>query len=183
MNQIDKDIIERCRVGDKTAFRMVVQHYQRLVFSLAFKMLCDEEEAKDMTQETFIRVWLNFPKYDKERSLTTWIYTIATRLCLDRLEKRSHQVPLPDDDSTFRQYAEDDDPDRQLQNSELISVVRTLADRLSPKQRAVFTLVYLENLETDKVAEITGMDADKIKSNLYVARKTIKEKLIQLGYE
>jgi len=99
------------------------------------------------------------------------------------LEKLSHQEPFPDDESAFRQYSEDDDPDRQLQNSELISVIRTLADKLSTKQRAVFTLVYLENLETDKVAEITGMDADKIKSNLYVARKTIKEKLIQLGYE
>jgi len=73
MNQIDSDIIERCRVGDKTAFRVVVQSYQRLVFSLAFKMLCDEEEAKDMTQETFIRVWLNFNSFEQGRNLATWI--------------------------------------------------------------------------------------------------------------
>jgi len=78
MEQISSDIIERCRVGDKTAFRTVVQHYQRMVLSLAFRMLCNEEEAKDLTQETFIRVWLNFPKYDASRSLATWIYTIAT---------------------------------------------------------------------------------------------------------
>ena len=59
MEPINKDILQRCKDGDKDAFRLIVKQYQRLVFSLALKMLCDEEEAKDTVQDTFIRVWQN----------------------------------------------------------------------------------------------------------------------------
>lgn len=59
MEQIEKDILIKCREGDKEAFRQVVRQYQRMVFSLALKMLCDEEEAKDTVQDTFVRVWRN----------------------------------------------------------------------------------------------------------------------------
>ena len=84
MVQIDEDIIVRCQRGEKAAFRGVVQTYQRMVFSLSLKLLCDEEEARDMVQETFIRVWQRIEEYDTRKNFTTWIYTIATRLCMDR---------------------------------------------------------------------------------------------------
>ena len=63
--QLESEILKRCQRGDKAAFRWVVQSYQRLVFSLALKMLCDEEEAKDIVQETFIRVWQNLESYEQ----------------------------------------------------------------------------------------------------------------------
>ena len=90
--------------------------------------------------------------------------------------------PLPEEEDRFDQYVSDSDTERQLENRELIGVIKTLTSRLSPKQRIVFTLVHLENLDTEEVEQITGLDAAKIKSNLYVARKTIREQLKQLGY-
>ena len=90
MEQLEKDILIKCREGDKEAFRQVVRQYQRMVFSLALKMLCDEEEAKDTVQDTFIRVWQNIGEYDTAKSFVTWIYTIATRLCLDRIKAQKH---------------------------------------------------------------------------------------------
>lgn len=107
MVQIDEDIIVRCQRGEKTAFRGVVLTYQRMVFSLTLKLLCDEEEAKDMVQETFIRVWQRMGEYDTQKNFATWIYTIATRLCLDRLKRMKHVVPMPDDELVFRRYASD----------------------------------------------------------------------------
>lgn len=183
MAQIDEQIIEQCRRGDKNAFRIVVQNYQRLVFSIALKMLCDEDAAKDIVQETFIRIWQNIRNFERGRNFQTWIYTITSRLCLDALEKENRLDPMPEDEACFQDFADEKSPQRMLENKELISVIKTLTNRLSDKQRIVFTLVYLENLETKEVEKITGMDADKIKSNLYVARKTIKEQLKQLGYE
>lgn len=182
MNFINNDIIERCRCGDQAAFRMVVQAYQQMVFTLAFRLLCDEEEAKDMVQETMIKVWVNFASYTPSQNLRNWIYTIAIRLCFDRLKKKAPIEPLPEDEEYFSQYVSDSDTERELENHELLSVIKTLVGRLSPKQRVVFTLVHLENLNTEEVEQITGMDAAKIKSNLYVARKTIREQLKQLGY-
>jgi RNA polymerase sigma-70 factor (ECF subfamily) len=98
------------------------------------------------------------------------------------LKKKAPIEPLPEDEEYFSQYVSDSDTERELENHELLSVIKTLVSRLSPKQRIVFTLVHLENLDTEEVEQITGMDAAKIKSNLYVARKTIREQLKQLGY-
>ncbi len=183
METISNDIIERCRCGDRDAFRSVVQTFQPMVFRLAFRLLCDEDEAKDVVQETFIRVWMNIGRYDAAQRFTTWIFTIATRLCLDRLKSQRFTEPLPDNDDCMEQFMSDDSADRSLENQELASIIRRLADGLSPKQRLVFTLICLEGLSSAEVEQITGLDGDKVKSNLYVARKTIREKLKQLGYE
>lgn len=182
MDTLNNDIIERCRWGDQAAFRLVVQTYQQMVFTLAFRLLCDEEEAKDVVQETMIRLWVNFTSYNPSQNLRNWIYTIAIRLCFDRLKSMAPIEPLPEDEDYFSQYVSDIDTEKELENHELLSVIKMLVSRLSPKQRIVFTLVHLENLSTEEVEQITGLDAAKIKSNLYVARKTIREQLKQFGY-
>jgi len=183
MEQIEKDILIKCREGDKEAFRQVVRQYQRMVFSLALKMLCDEEEAKDTVQDTFVRVWQNIGEYDTAKSFVTWIYTIATRLCLDRIKSKKHTAAMPEDVDALARFAADTDSQVNLENSEWVAIVRLLASRLSDKQKTVFTLCQLEGLDTDEVQRITGLDATQIKSNLYVARQTIRKQLTELGYE
>jgi len=183
MEQIEKDILIKCREGDKEAFRQVVRQYQRMVFSLALKMLCNEEEAKDTVQDTFVRVWQNIGEYDTAKSFVTWIYTIATRLCLDRIKAKKHTAAMPKDADALARFAADTDSQVNLENSEWVAIVRLLASRLSDKQKTVFTLCQLEGLDTDEVQRITGLDATQIKSNLYVARQTIRKQLTELGYE
>ena len=183
MTETERDIITRCQRGDKDAFRWVVQTYQRMLFSLALKMLCDEEEAKDMVQETFIRVWQNIKNYDSTRAFTTWIYAIASHLCLDRLKRMSRVVAMPDDEMAVRRFASDGDSHRMLENREWIAIVRSMADGLSAKQQLVFTLCQLEGLSSEEVEQITGLDARQVRSNLYVARQTVRKRLIALGYE
>ena len=183
MTQLNRDIITRCQRGDKDAFRWVVQTHQRLVFSLALKMLCDEEEAKDVVQETFIRVWQRIRDYDQEKAFTTWVYTIASRLCLDRHKRMSRIVPLSEDERVLCIFASDTDSQRILENKEWTSIVRMMAEELSDKQRLVFTLCQLEGLSSDEVEQITGLDDRQVKSNLYVARQTIRKRLKELGYE
>ena len=183
MIHIEHDIILRCQQGDKDAFRWVVKTYQQMVFSLALKMLCDEEEAKDMVQETFIRVWQSIRNYDVQQTFSTWVYTIASRLCLDRLKRIRRITALPDDEQALRRFASDGDDLLALENKEWVSIVRTLAEGLSTKQRLVFTLCQLEGLPSNEVEQITGLDAKQVKSNLYVARQTIRKRLTDLGYE
>lgn len=183
MIQTESDIISRCQQGDKEAFRWVVQTHQRMIFSLALKMLCDEEEAKDMVQETFIRVWQSIKNFDTQKTFSTWIYTIASRLCIDRLIRVRKVVALPEDELVLRRFASDGDEQQSLENKEWVSIVRTLAESLSDKQRLVFTLCQLEGLPSDEVEQITGLDARQVKSNLYVARQTIRKRLHDLGYE
>ena len=159
----------------------MVQQHQRLVFSLGLKMLADEEEAKDVVQETFIRVWQRISDYDPQKSFTTWLYTIASHLCLDRLKQMRRILPLPEDERVLQRFANDEQ--QTLENSEWVAIVRMLAEGLSPKQKLVFTLCQLEGLPSSEVEQITGLDAKQVKSNLYVARQTIRERLKHLGYE
>ena len=173
----DQQLISQCLEGNKDAFRLLVQAH------LALKMLADEEEAKDVVQETFLRVWQRLGDYDTQRSFTTWLYVIASRLCLDALRNMKRTSPLPADELVLRHFASDSATQRQLENREWVSIVRTLADGLSPKQRLVFTLSQLEGLPSQEVEQVTGLSASQVKSNLYVARQTIRERLKRLGYE
>lgn len=182
MQQTDTDIIRKCKAGDKAAFRIVVQNCQGMVYSLSLKMLADVEEAKDVVQDTFIKVWQNIGIYDDRYSFSTWVYTIASRLCLDRLRKVRPIGPTQSDERIFESVADDTDLERQLESSEWVSVIKVLADELGGKQKLVFTLSQLEGLETAQIMEITGLDADQIKSNLYAAKKNIRERLIKMGY-
>lgn len=183
MKQTENDCIIQCQRGDKEAFRWIVQTYQRMVFSLALKMLCDEEEAKDIVQDTFLRAWQHIRDYDSHKAFTTWLYAIASRLCLDRLKSRKHIVSLPEDAATLRNIVDKSDSQDTLENREWVSIVKLMAEGLSPKQRLVFTLYQLEGLSSSEVEQITGLDTRQVKSNLYVARQTIRTRLKQLGYE
>ena len=90
-------------------------------------------------------------------------------------------LSLPEDESVLWRFANDEQ--QTLENSEWVSIVRMLAEGLSPKQKLVFTLCQLEGLPSTEVEQITGLDAKQVKSNLYVARQTIREHLKHLGYE
>lgn len=182
-NEVNQ-IVVQCREGSKEAFQRLVREYQSMVFSLTLKMLCDERDAEDACQDTFVNVWLNLHKYNPEKGkLSTWIYTIASNICLDKLKGRKPQLPMPSDENKFKAYATNPSPERQLMNAEWVSIVKVLAVQLSPKQQLVFTLRVLENLPIEDIERITNMNATKIKSNLYVAKQQIKQQLIQLGYE
>ena len=179
----DSKIVRQCQRGDKAAFRQIVEGRQRIVFSLSLKMLADEEEAKDVVQETFLRAWQAIGRFDPQKSINTWLYTIATRLCLDRLKRRRLIVPLPDDERELRRFASDNNGQRQLENREWTAIVRLLAERLSEMQRLAFTLCQLEGLSLQEAETITGVSAKRLKDNLYVARQTIRKRLKELGYE
>ena len=182
MQEIDLEIINRCRKGDREAFRSIVQSAQRMVYSLSLKMLADTEEARDLVQDTFLKVWQHIGRYDERYNFSTWIYTIASRLCLDRLRHARMQRQTPQDEEAFARIASDPDPGRRLEASEWVSVVKVLARDLPAKQRLVFTLSCLEGLDTARIMQITGLNEKQIKSNLHVARKHIRKHLTEMGY-
>ena len=125
MQAIDSEIIRRLKGGDKAAFRCVVENCQQMVYSLSVKMLADTEEARDAVQDTFIKVWQNIANYDERYSLTTWIYTIAARICLDRLKSFSGRMQTTDDAEVFERIADDPDPERRLLASAWIETTPT----------------------------------------------------------
>jgi RNA polymerase sigma-70 factor (ECF subfamily) len=175
-----EDDITKSRMGDTTAFARVFQSSNGFAFRLAFRLLCDEDEAKDVVQESYIRVWRNLDHYDPQQKFTTWLYTIVSNLCLDRLRAKKRWMARivrenPDrgiDGASIETLLEEG-----YANRELAEIIRGLTQMLPPKQRLVFTLRDLEDLSVEEVASITKMSAGTIKVNLHHARRAIRKKL------
>lgn len=180
MQQNISDLIGQCKQNNEQAFRKLVETHQAMVYSLAFRIVCNEEEAKDIVQETFIRVWKHIHRYDSELKFTTWLFKIATNICYDKLRVRKRQNGMTAVDSIKIwpvDYPSAENIEASAINSELARIIVVLTDKLTPKQRLVFTLRDLEGLEVEEVQTITGMTAEKIKSNLYLARQYIRYEL------
>lgn len=180
---IANDIIKRSKEGDKKAFGLLVRKHQNMVFSLALKMLADGQEAEDTVQDVFIHIWYHIKQYDERKGdFAAWVYAVAVHICLDKIKRQKPLLATTYDESAFLRYASGRNPEQQMCNKDWVSIVKVLASRLSPKQRIVFTLRILENRSVDEIKAMTGIEPDKIKSNLYVARQKIMEQLKRLGY-
>lgn len=171
-------MLVRCKAGDLAAFRQLVEQYQSYAFSLAFRLLYSEENAKDIVQECFIRIWKHLPKYNLQKKFTTWLYRIVTNLCYDRIKarNRSKRMSLSEGLHSIT-FPSDCDLESDISNKELVQIIENLARELSTKQRIIFTLRDLQDLDIDEVAQIAGMSKSSVKSNLYYARQNIRKKL------
>lgn len=174
------EILDRCIGGDLSAFRPLVEEYQGYAFAVAFRVLCDEEEAKDVVQESFVRVWKNLSHYNREVKFTTWMYSIVTNLCYDRLrsrKKRKTTVVDGVDPSLFASLTAEDNPERLYNNKELAGVITMLTEKLPPKQKIVFVLRDLQGLSVHEVSNILQLSEGSVKTNLVYARRYLREQL------
>jgi len=178
---IINDLVLSSQKNDTKAFRKLVEAYQPMVFSLAFRMLCNEDDAKDMVQETFIRIWKKIRTFDNGHNFSTWVYTIATNLCYDQLRKTKRK-PIDNhvDQQVLKKFVSEENNEQAIINSELAAIITGLTEELSPKQKLVFTLRDLEGLEIDEIVAITTLSHEKIKSNLFLARQFIRKKINSL---
>lgn len=183
MNQEQIQIlIDKSRQNDTMAFALLVTEYQSLVYRLAFRLLCNEDDARDMVQDTFVKVWLSLDKYNNACRFSTWIYKITCNACYDCLRTLQHSPSAyPSDiDCGNLLMTSDENIEQTLINKELKELILIFTKELTPKQKMVFMLRDVEELEVSEVETITGMSAGKIKSNLYQARKQIRMKINQI---
>ncbi len=171
-----KELIARSRHNDGNAFRQLVEGHQSMVYSLTYRLLCNQDDARDAVQETFIKVWLNLKGFDTNRKFSTWVYAIAANLCYDRLKSGKHfSRKLPAE--VLNDLISNEDVEKKMMDAELGALIATLTEELTPKQKLIFTLSDLEDLPTDEIVQITGMTTSQIKSNLFLARQTLRSKL------
>ncbi len=169
----------KSQTGDANAFRELVETYYGYAFSLAARYLGDSEEAGDVTQESFIRVWQHLPSFDFRCKFTTWMYRIVINLCHDRARIQNRQVihfkalfPVQtDEEANFEKQTIDED---------LVHVITALSSELPSRQRDVFVLRDLQDLAIDEVARILHVSNSAVKSNLSHARKNIRQRILQL---
>lgn len=169
------EIIENCISKNNNAFSLLVDRFSGFAFKVAFRITNDEEETKDIVQETFISVWKNIEKYDTALNFSKWLYKIVINKCLDSLRRKKRRALIyPNSkDWNLPEAISNDDPEKKLSNREIGNIIHLLTKKLSDKQKVIFVLSELEGLSHDEISEITGMAKTSIKSNLNHARRNI----------
>jgi RNA polymerase sigma-70 factor (ECF subfamily) len=174
---INAELINDCREGNIPSFRKLVELSTPVVFRVAFRMLGDEEKARDVVQDTMISVWQKLSGIKSAEAYKTWIYRIAMNKCYDELRRKKSCPEQIADEATWARISDkvSDGSASSFENREIALVINILTNRLSPKQKAAFILTDIEELSGDEVSAITGMSKAHIKANLHYARKKISE--------
>jgi RNA polymerase sigma-70 factor (ECF subfamily) len=174
---ISQGIIEECRKGDMRNFRELVREASPFAFSVAFRMLGDAEQAKDIVQETMITTWKNIGTIRSAESFKTWLYKIVINKCYDCLRSMKNKPEIKADDNIWAFISNHISSGQasELENIEIAEIIKALTEKLSPKQKAVFILGEIEGMSHEEISAITGMSKMNIKANMHYARKSIGE--------
>ena len=173
------DISRADPVSDKQDFAILMRQNQGSVYRLAFHLLGNGEEAKDATQETFLKAWRKFDKLRWETG-QAWLLKITVNLCLDWLRRRRFRGDFPEEDESqnsieYRLPDPNPDPLEQCLSEEVQTRVRKAISSLAPKYRAVLMLRDLEGLSYQEIAEMLSVKISKVKSNLFRGRRELKD--------
>jgi len=172
----DSKLIERCKTGDRTAFESLLVQYEKPVFNAALRMLNSRDDARDVTQTVFLKVFENFDHYDPSRRFFSWIYRITLNESINWLGKSRRLEPL-------RHEAVDESrgPDQEVDSAQLSENVQAALMTLKPDYRTVIVLKHILGCSYVEISEILEIPEKTVKSRLYSARQLLKDALIQTG--
>tara|TARA_R110001592_G_scaffold66476_3_gene204154 strand:+ start:1101 stop:1670 length:570 start_codon:yes stop_codon:yes gene_type:complete len=171
MIESDNELLCLVANGGETAFDRLVLRHQRPFSAFAYRMLGNQSDAEEISQETFGRVWSHAPRWNPDGKAKSWIYRIAHNLCIDRLRARRPTVDIAD------QEIEDDTPgpEQTLARKRTETSVRNAVDLLPERQRIAISLFHLKDMTADEAAETMDISIDALESLLRRARKKLKE--------
>ena len=171
--------VEETLNGNQEAFAELVNTYQNAVYNLCYRMLGERTESEDATQEAFLRAYLNMDRYDPARSFKTWVLSIASNHCIDRLRKRrltwlSLDEPLP---PNIRLSSDEPEPEDATIDHERSRAVQALLNELNTDYRAAVVLRYWYDYSYAEIADILDTSESAIKSRLFRARQALAASL------
>ncbi len=178
----DAELLHALGRGDELALDELINRKTRPLLLLATRIVGDEDDARDVVQLTFLRLWDHRDRYDARFSPNTWIYRIATNLAIDHLRSlRSRQRATEPVRAHLRRVSDDRDEREAsgLQQREVQAIFHELAGELTEKQRAVFLLREVEGLSSDEVAAIVGCQESTVRNHLFNARKLLRRALLE----
>ena len=173
--------LDQALQGDVDAFGELVRLYEPPVFNLAYRMLGDPAEAEDAAQEAFLRAYTNLQRYDVTRSFKTWILSITSNHCIDRLRKRRLSWLSLDNEELPPHPALTSDqpgPEATTMAHERSTQVQAMLDNLSQEYRVVVVLRYWYDLSYTEIADVLNTTESAVKSRLFRARQALAEKMM-----
>ncbi|MGE8034906.1 RNA polymerase sigma factor SigW [Lysinibacillus sp. KCTC 33748] len=179
--------IKQVLKGDQNAFADIVSLYQHKLYQVCYRMLGNKQESEDITQEAFVRAYMNLHTFDQKRKFSTWLYRIATNLCIDRIRKKKPDYYLDAEvagteglDMYSQIAAGDQLPEEQIEQMELQDRIQYEIGRLPDKYRSVIVLKYIEELSLQEISEILDMPLGTVKTRIHRGREALRKQLNNL---
>lgn len=182
---VDVDLVRRTKNGDVSAFRELFDRYYKRVYNIVYRVVSDENEAADITQEVFVKVYKSIDKLKAEEAFFTWIRMVAVNLCRDyirrkpavRVESLDQKLEV-DGNELDKQVADwSNNPHKHLEKKDLQNAVQKAIKSLSDDHRTVVVLHHIEGMDIQNIADLLGSPVGTIKSRLARARDELKRKL------
>src|SRR3954464_9790366 len=187
MEVLIKKRINQVLKGDQNAFGEIVELYKDKVFQICFRMLGNRHEAEDLAQEAFVRAFVNIQSFNIQMKFSTWLYRIATNLCIDRLRKKKPDYHLDAEVAgteglnMYSQIAADIRmPEEEVESLELQECIQAAITKLPEKYRSVIVLKYIEELSLKEISEILDLPVGTVKTRIHRGREALRKQLRHL---
>ncbi len=182
---LDRQLVERARAGDKHAFDLLVQKYHRRLMRLLSRMVRNQEEVEDIAQETFIKAYRALPQFRGDAAFYTWLYRIGVNTARNFLSSRGRALPTisdqavnDDDEPDERLVAQDiSTPESMLLSKQVAIAVNEAIDALPEELRTAITLREMEGMSYEEIAEMMACPIGTVRSRIFRAREAIAAKL------
>jgi RNA polymerase sigma-70 factor (ECF subfamily) len=173
----DRQLVETIRGGDSGAFEVLVRRKTSKVYSLCYRIIGNAEDAKDISQLVFIKLWENLEKYDAQYAFDTWLYRMVTNVAIDFMRNKQSRDNAVNSNLRLVKTSFDAEQGVVIQRKEVESVFNAVSSCLSPKQKTIFVMNQMDDMPSSEIAKVLGCRESTVRNHLFNARKLMQQQL------
>lgn len=187
-DQREQEWIARAKAGDMQAFEALILQHEKIVYNVALRMMNHSEDAKDISQEVFLKAYKSIGQFDERAMFSTWLYRITTNTCIDELRRRKGKQSFSleeemenEEGSMQRQIADEGEtPEESLLRAERGDELKKALAQLTEEHRMAVILRDIRGLSYEEIAEIMGLPMGTVKSRISRARNQLKQEILKI---
>ena len=175
----ESELVRKAQAGDFQAFETLIGAHAALIYNLSLRLLGDEREAEDLSQEAMLRAWNALPRFRAEARFSTWLYRIVTNLCYNRLPRLKAELGALDGDAMLHVADRREPADTRVLKGELRDVLHAAIAELPEHYRLLISLRHLQEMSYAEIAEATGMPLGTVKTGIHRGRKRLRAAMVE----
>ncbi|HVT04799.1 MAG TPA: RNA polymerase sigma factor [Thermoanaerobaculia bacterium] len=173
----DRQLVESVRGGDSSAFEELVRRKTGKVYGVCYRVVGNAEDARDVSQLVFMKLWENLEKYDPQYTFDTWLYRMVTNVAIDYLRSRQSREATINSSLRLVRTSSDADQGLSFQRREVEKIFEEVSVGLSPKQKTIFVMNQMEDISSAEISRILGCRESTVRNHLFNARKIMQQQL------
>jgi len=174
----DRQLVQTIRAGDTDAFETLVRRKTTKVYAVCYRVIGNAEDAKDISQLVFLKLWENLEKYDPQYAFDTWLYRMVTNVAIDFMRNKQSRDNAVNSNLRLVKTSADPEQTVVVQRKEVENVFAEISTVLSPKQKTIFIMNQMEDLSSAEIAKILGCRESTVRNHLFNARKLMQQQLL-----